>query len=119
MQKYKKAAINIAILTIILSTGMINSYPAIANIDSDIDLDGQDLARYSESKKEKIENTFEDNDYQAWKKIVGRENRARRIINETDFQRFVAARAAARRGQYDEAIRITEELKKKVKEKLG
>ena len=119
MQKWKKAAVNIALLTIILTTGILNSYPSSADIDPDKDADNQKLPKYSQDKQEKVALAFEDNDYQAWKEIVGTKSKIGGAVNESDFQRFVNARKAARSGQYDEAIRITEELKAKVAERLG
>jgi len=116
MQKYKKAAINIAFLTMILS-GIMNS--SLLASDSDSDFNNNKTPKYLRARQEKIINTFENSDYQAWKKIVGQNNKISNIIEEIDFQRFIAARAAARNGQYHKAIKITENLKEEVKNKLS
>lgn len=118
MKKYQKVAINIAFLTMILSTGMTNNYISTFNpdfsSDSDSNVTNQENTKYANKKQEKILNTFETGDYQAWKKIVGQNNKINNVINEFSFQRFVAARVAARNGEYNKALIITEELKKGV-----
>lgn len=118
MRKYQKVAINIAILTIIFSAGIISSSLAVLGSDSDsdlnLDINNRRITKYSQEKQEKILTTFEKNDYQAWQKIVGQNNKVGKIIDESTFNNFVTARIAARSGQYNKAIKITEELKKKV-----
>jgi hypothetical protein len=117
MQKWKKAAINIAMLTMILTTGIINSYPSV--VDGDQDLDNQKASKYSQVKKERATEAFEDNDYQAWKEAVGSKSKLSNAVKELDFQNFVAARTAARNGRYEEAIQITERLKKEIESRLS
>jgi hypothetical protein len=122
MEKYKKAAINLAFLTMILSTGITGSYLALnpdLNLDSDFSLTNKENTKYSQAKQEKILSTFEDGDYQSWKKIIGQNNKLNNIIDEFSFQRFVTARIAARGGQYDKALKITAELKKELANKLS
>ncbi|MFZ2310135.1 MAG: hypothetical protein WAW11_01165 [Patescibacteria group bacterium] len=116
MRKYQRVAINIAILTIIFSAGVINSSLAVLGSDSELNLDvnNKKITKYSQEKQEKILNTFEKSDYQAWQKIVGQNNKVGEIIDESTFNNFITARTAARNGQYNKAIKITEELKKKV-----
>ncbi len=120
MQKYKKVAINIAFLTMILSAGVMNNYSSNLDqdFDSDFNINSKKSSEYSQEKQEKILNSFENNDYLGWKKIIGQNNKVANIIDESTFKNFVAARVAARSGQYDVAIQITEELKIKVKDKL-
>lgn len=121
MKKYQKVAVNIALLTIIFSAGIINSSLAVLGSDSDFDLNlnNKKTAKYSQEKQEKILNTFENSDYQTWKKIIGQNNKVGDIIDEPTFQNFVTARIAARNGQYNKAIKITEALKRKVENKLS
>lgn len=123
MKKYKKVAINIAFLTMFLSIGLTSNYLANFNSDSDTDfnfnLNNKRGEKYSQERQEKILNAFENNDYQAWKKIIGQNNKINNIINESSFQRFVLARTAARNGEYSKALRITEELKKGVEDKIS
>lgn len=120
MQKYKKVAMNIAILTMILSAGITNNYFSNSDQDSDLDigLNNRKIAKYSQEKQEKILNTFENNDYQAWKKIINQNNKINNVIDESAFKDFVTARIAARNGQYDEAIILTEKIKNKIKSEL-
>lgn len=116
MQKYKRVAMNIAFLTMFLTAGIMNSY--LANLDQDSDLDlnagNRKTAKFSQERQEKLLNTFETSDYQTWKKLIGENNKINNVIDESAFKDFVVARMAARNGQYDKAIRITEELKRKV-----
>jgi UDP-N-acetyl-D-mannosaminuronate dehydrogenase len=117
MQKYKKVAMNIAFLTMILSAGITNNYFSWLDQDSDLDLNfnNKKIAKYSQEKQEKILNTFENNDYETWKKIINQNNKINNIIDESVFRDFINARIAARNGRYDEAIIITENLKQKIK----
>ncbi len=122
MTKYKKVALNIAFLTMILTTGITTNYAYASSLDTNSDFDSNltnngERPKYSQEKQEKILNTFENNDYASWKKIVGQNNKINNVIDEVAFNRFVAARIAARNGQYDKALKITEELKKGVKNK--
>lgn len=123
MKKYKKVAINIAFLTMFLSIGLTSNYLTNFNPDSEMDFDvnlnNKGSEKYSQERQEKILNAFENNDYQAWKKIIGQNNKINNIINESSFQRFVLARTAARNGEYSKALRITEELKKGVEDKIS
>ena len=80
MQKYKKAAVNIAILTMILTTGLTSK--ALASLNSDLDFDLDLRPTYSDERQEKIINTFEKNDFNAWKKMVGQKNKVGEIIDE-------------------------------------
>jgi hypothetical protein len=116
MKKYQKVAINIALLTIIFSAGIISS--SLVALDSEmelnLDINNRKIAKYSQEKKEKILTTFEKSDYQSWQKIVGQNNKVGEIIDEPTFKNFVTARVAARNGQYNKAFKLTEELKKKV-----
>lgn len=115
MKKYQKVAINIAFLTMILSAGITNNYlyafSQDADFDADLSLTNKESTKYSNERKEKILNTFENSDYQSWKKIIGQNNKINNIIDEFVFQRFVTARVAARNGQYNKALKITNELK--------
>ena len=92
MKKYRKVAINIAFLMMILSAGITNSYLFI--------------------------NTIENNDYETWRKIAGQNNKTNKVIDETAFKSFNIARTAARNGQYNKALKITEGLKRKVENNL-
>lgn len=116
MKKYQKVAINIAILTIIFSAGIISSSLAVLGSDADLNLDISNgkTTKHSQEKQEKILNTFEKSDYQTWQKIVGQKNKVGEIIDEKTFNNFITARIAARNGQYNKAIKITEELKNKL-----
>ncbi len=112
MKKYKKVAINIAFLTIIFSAGLMGKYSCSANTDSVNDWDNNDIStQYQSEKQIKIIDTLENNDYESWKKMIGYK------INKIDkkiFQNFVIARQAARRGNYKKAIKLLEQINKKL-----
>jgi len=125
MNKYKKVAINIAIITIILSTGL--SASCVTNIgvasadapESDINVLAKENSKLSAEKQAKILNAFENNDYGTWVKLVGQNNKINSIIDQATFNNFVMARNAARNGQYKKALKITESLKKGLANKLA
>lgn len=109
MKKYKRAALSIAFLTFVLSGGLTSGY-----INSN-----QNTNNKSASKQEEmILNSFENDDYDAWKKFIPKKSRIQEVITKDDFERFVSARDLARSGEYDQAIRLSEGLESKVKEKL-
>ena len=119
MKKYQKVALNIAFLTMILSSGIATNYISASALDTNSNFDSnlinnEEGLKSSNKKQEKILNTFENNDYASWKKIVGKNNKINNVIDEVAFNRFVSARIAARNGQYNKALRITEELKKEI-----
>ncbi len=117
MKKYKKAAINIAILTMMLTVGLTNNVLASFNADNtDIDYEQRNqITSQLNAKQEKIINTLEKKDYLSWVKLVGKNNKITKVIDEGSFQKFIEARDAARNGFYDESIKITENLKNNAK----
>lgn len=114
MKKYKKAALNIAILTMILSSGLTSRTISLAR--ADLDLDTEIIqTESSNEQKEKIIIAFENNDFETWQKLIGSRNQLGKIIDENGFNKFIEARNAARDGNYEEAISITESLKNRIK----
>lgn len=114
MKKYKKAAINIAFLTLLLTVGLMNN---ISNLDFDQDSNQDNFRgqKNTQKKQEMVVYTLENKDYESWKKIVGSNSRLSILIDEYKFKSFVDAREAARNGKYNKAIKITEELKQFLK----
>jgi hypothetical protein len=110
MHKYRKAAINIAFLTIILTSGTYSGLAKLTN-NSENDKD--------QSRQEAILETFENDDFTEWKRIVGQKEEITHLVDENDFHVFVAARKIARAGNYDQAIKLTKKLEQKLKEKIG
>lgn len=111
MHKYRKAAMNIALITIIFTAGLTSSALA-AFTGQDADFESR-LAK-PDARQERVIKTLEDADYESWKKTVGKNNKIVKIIDENSFQKFIEARSAARQGEYDKAIKITEALKGQV-----
>lgn len=64
-------------------------------------------------------NTFEDNDYDAWREHVGKRSDIGSIVSREDFVAFVEARRAARSGDYDKAIAISAKLESELKDKIS
>ena len=120
MKKIKKVALNLAFLTMLLSTGITSSYYPPLNLDSAYASESASSAtskgnsKFSAENQAKILNTFENGDYLALKKIMGENNKINNLVNESIFNSFTTARVAARNGQYSKALKITESIKKQV-----
>jgi hypothetical protein len=110
MQKYKQAAMSIAFLTLLLTAG------AFAGVVNSQQL-GQDNP--AQARQEAILNSFEDNDYDAWREQVGKKSDIGAIVSQSDFRAFVEARRAARSGDYDKAIAISTKLESELKDKIS
>lgn len=110
MHKYQKAALSIAFLTLILSGGL--SYGAVASASGTIN-------NSNRNQEEKILETFENDDYDAWKKLLAKKGKLVEAVEREDFDSFVLARKLARQGRYDEAISLSENLEKRLKFKLS
>jgi hypothetical protein len=111
MKSYKKAALNIAILTMILSAGISSGALAASNFNTENDANIE-VSQPKKQKQEKILNTFENNDYEAWKQIIGKNSKLSSLVDAENFKLFVSARQAARQGEYAKAVKITESIKK-------
>ena len=109
MHKYKKAAINIALITIIFTTGLTSS--VIASLSGGPDSDIESRMAKPDARQEKVVASLEAEDYETWRKTVGRNSKVAKLIDENSFRLFIKARNAARQGEYDEAIGLTEEIK--------
>ncbi len=110
MQKYKQAAISIAFLTIILSGGASNGLVRIGENSSN---------RKPQGQEESILETFENGDYDSWKKIIGKKGGSYSTVSQNEFDKFVSARKFARRGEYDRAIALARSVEKTLKEKFA
>ncbi|NTW21922.1 hypothetical protein HGA34_00060 [Candidatus Falkowbacteria bacterium] len=108
MQKYKQAAMSIAFLTLLFTAGAFAGPARQAGADNP-----------AQARQEAILASFENDDYDAWKESVGKRNGIGEIITKDDFKAFVAARRAARSGNYDKAIAISSELEDKLKDKIA
>jgi len=106
MQKYRQAAASIAILTIMLSAGLYTNYNSNKKNGSN---------KKSPAKQEEILATFENHDYDAWKMIMT-ENVKNSDFTRSDFETFIQARQAARSGNYDQAITISQNLVGRLKD---
>lgn len=102
MQKYKKAALSIAFLSFLISGGMTTGY-------SQDDTSGED-SKVKFNQEESILQSFENNDYEYWRKIVPKKSKIANILKKEAFQEFITIRELARNGNYDQAIELAEKL---------
>jgi hypothetical protein len=109
MQKYKQAAISIAFLTIMFSAGIYTGY-GNKRLEND---------NRNQLREVAILNSFEDNDYEAWKRNIGKNNDVSDIISKEEFELFIQARSAVRGGDYDKAIALSQKLENDLKAKMG
>ena len=110
MQKYKKAALNIALLTLLLSGGLSLGYVKV-----DTNTDDKNISK----QEEMLLDSFENDDYDSWKRVVSKKSKIHNVVAEDDFEKFVVARKLARAGEYDKAIELTEKLELDLKTRLG
>lgn len=108
MQKYKQAALAIAFLTLVFSGGLT---VGLARTE---DRDGRNQGE----KEEMILTSFENGDYDTWRRLLGQKGKISEVITKEEFQTFIEAREKARSGRYEEAILIAEKLENKLKSKL-
>ena len=111
MKRYQKAAVSIAFLTAVLSAGLTPGY-AIADNGST----GSDV-NYSQAQA--ILETFESDDFDRWQKSISGDSELNSLVSKKDFERFIAARQAARSGDYNTAIKIANRVETSLKEKIG
>lgn len=65
---------------------------------------------YTEDRHEEMLKAFENNDYNAWKNLMGGRGRVSQLINEENFPRFAEAHRLTLEGKTEEAAKIREEL---------
>ncbi|MBN2093770.1 MAG: hypothetical protein JW740_00105 [Candidatus Zambryskibacteria bacterium] len=64
----------------------------------------------SPERHEAMEKAFENNDYNAWKELMGNRGRVTEIINQSNFAQFAEARKFAKQGNLENANAIRKEL---------
>ena len=109
MKKYQEAIASVAFLTLMLSAGLNIGF---SNINSD------KYSARSNGKAEQIMNSFEQDNYDLWKSVLGT-TAVGELINKDDFKNFVASRQAVRLGRYEEAINLTKNLELRLKNHLS
>ncbi len=109
MQKYRQAAISIAFLTFLLTGGITMGR---LGVNSDDNNDG------GQNKEELLLDSFENNDYNFWKKTISKKADIYKVVDKNDFERFTTARSFARAGDYDNAIKLTEKIEVELRERL-
>lgn len=65
---------------------------------------------YSEERHAAMEKAFENNDYNAWKKLMAGHGRVAQVVNAQNFAKFAQAHELAEQGKTDEAQKIRSEL---------
>ena len=110
MLNYKEAIIGLAFLTIIMTNGAVyGSFKAKTKTKSKVD----------EAQQQGILESFEQNDYLVWRKLVCKNNELMTIVNEGQFKKFIAARNAARSGLYEQSIVLAKSLEAELRSALG
>lgn len=65
---------------------------------------------YSEERHEAMEKAFENNDYNAWKKLMQGRGRVTQVVNKDNFAKFAQAHKLAEQGKVEEATSIRQEM---------
>jgi len=65
---------------------------------------------YSPERHTEKTEAMDNNDYEAWSKLMEGRGRIAEVVNEENFSRFTEVRRLAQEGKYDEADVIREEL---------
>ncbi len=65
---------------------------------------------YTHERHEAMEKSFENKDYNAWKKLVQGKGRVTQVVNEKNFSRFAEMHELREEGKIDEANKIRAEL---------
>ncbi len=110
-QKYKKAAISIAILTLMMTAGLSSAYAAT-------DSQGFTPNSFKTDTQINLLNTLEAGDYEQWKQAVGHYSGLSGVIAKDDFLEFIRARKFAREGRYDESLAMSQALGDRLAAKL-
>lgn len=104
--KYKQAIVAMTALTLSFLGGISGVKVGSARISS---VNDGDINR-----EEMILESIETEDYDSWRKLVNFNSNLAKKVGREDFHKFVLARNLARRGEYDKAIDIYNDLKWKV-----
>lgn len=65
---------------------------------------------YTSERHDAMVRAFEDNDYDAWRALMGEGRRVTQVINEKNFPQLVEAHNLALQGKIEEANKIRAEL---------
>ncbi len=112
MTIYQKVAITMAVLTLAISINVSAIYASPTEAE-------QMMTNFFQQEEQRdILEAFEDNDYEKWKKMVGVNSKIAKIVTKEKFNAFIKARAFARQGRYEEAVKLADELKKEIQRDL-
>lgn len=103
-KKYVNIIATLAVVTIILSTGISSAYA-----DSNEYVNYKKGGKLAEQQMAILE-AFENEDYKAWKLIIGENSLIAKEVGHELFSDFIKARKLARNGSYDEALSILNEI---------
>ena len=65
---------------------------------------------YSPERHEQMEKAFENNDYEAWEKLMEGRGRVTQVVNQDNFAKFAESHRLAEQGQVEEAKKIKQDL---------
>lgn len=66
--------------------------------------------QYSTERHEAMEKALETNNYEEWKKLMGRRGRVTEVVTKDNFAKFAKAHKLAEEGKLEEAKKIRQEL---------
>jgi len=101
----KKLILGISALT--LAAGALLIPGKVSAYQGDYTKKGPDC---DTEKHEAMEQSFENNDYQAWVELMEGKGRVTQVVTEDNFARFAEAHKLAEEGNFDAADTIRQEL---------
>lgn len=106
MIKMKKIVLTLGTATLVL--GGLFMLPNVAEAyRGDPNVKGPE---YTEERHQEMKQSFETNNYEAWKNLMQGKGRVIQFVNEDNFARFTEAHKLAEEGKMDEAMQIRQEL---------
>lgn len=102
--KYQNIIIAIAVLTFVFSAGLTGTQVKAAEY-------GFEEQSQEVERAELILESFEEGSYETWRKLVNPNSKIARKIEKKDFYEFIKARNLARKGEYQEAWDLCEDLR--------
>lgn len=108
MDKYKQAVMSIAMITMLFTGGLCSGYGN----------DNDDINENLKARRVGILETFENNDFNSWKKLINKNIEISKIIDQKDFNSYTEARRSLRKGDYDTALSLINDLEINLKNKL-
>ena len=104
----KNVILTFSLLTVLLLSLAASTYAYQG--ESNLNNNRKGKSKFSLEKHTALKEAIGNNDFQAWKALVGDDNRISEIINEDNFAQFVEAHKLMEEGKFEEAKEIKEAL---------